>query len=276
MRKLLTFCLLLLAGLSQAQGLKNSLGDESEFYAETKQINQFFKRFNNEEDKAGRKYDVKDPQYRQNKQRVGYIGSLFDGQNASITTSQKRAFVEQVTAAKTPQFLEFGGGEWFAEVTATFNWKGREVPAKLFMELQPYKKGSRWVVKDVYFEPFIKAFKTDASHEEQFLHPMSHEVDFMNLYRTFQDAGPVSGYMEEGKRPDYVSMLFYETRNGNMRFQTVSDVKFHVFQIDGWAFEISKFNRAGYNSGWLISSLTAVENDQKPTLKQYIISQKGF
>ena len=52
--------------------------DESKLYAETKQVNQFFRRFNGEEDEKGERYYPKDKQYRSEKLRRKYIGMLFD------------------------------------------------------------------------------------------------------------------------------------------------------------------------------------------------------
>jgi hypothetical protein len=55
-------------------------------------------------------------------------------------------------------------------------------------------------------------------------------------------------------------------RKGNLKFKSVEEMKFHFFQINGWYFELSEFNRPGYNSGWLISSLVKVNNEAEKTL----------
>ena len=51
----------------------------------------------------------------------------------------------------------------------------------------------------------------------------------------------------------------------------VQEVKFHFFQIDGWYFELSQFNRPGDNTGWLISNLVKIKNEsEKNLLRKYV------
>ncbi|NJO92403.1 MAG: hypothetical protein HC831_28115 [Chloroflexia bacterium] len=49
-------------------------------------------------------------------------------------------------------------------------------------------------------------------------------------------------------------------------FQSVEDVKFHVFQINNWYFEMQYFNRKGDNTGWLISNLIKIPEKDKASL----------
>ncbi|NOU48580.1 MAG: hypothetical protein HOO86_16185, partial [Bacteroidales bacterium] len=71
-------------------------------------------------------------------------------------------------------------------------------------------------------------------------------------------------------QPDYLSLFFYEVKLGRMKFKSVDTMKFHVFQMPNWYFEISYFNRKGNNTGWLISNLMYVkENEKGPLIKFY-------
>ncbi|MNC99778.1 hypothetical protein D3C83_181740 [compost metagenome] len=59
-----------------------------------------------------------------------------------------------------------------------------------------------------------------------------------------------------------------------MKFIAVRDVKFHFFQIDGWYFELAQFNRPGYNTGWLISSLVKINNPaEKELLRKHLLNE---
>jgi hypothetical protein len=53
-------------------------------------------------------------------------------------------------------------------------------------------------------------------------------------------------------------------------FKSIKKVKFHFFQVDGWYFELSDFNRPGYNTGWLISALLKVNEEEKEVMMKYI------
>ena len=99
---------------------------------------------------------------------------------------------------------------------------------------------------------------------------MSHEIDFMNLVRTFEDKTSLEQYLAWKYEPDYLTLFIYEFKKGNLKFNTITKVKFHFFQVDGWYFELSDFNRKGYNTGWLISSLAKVSKEQKDVMIKYI------
>ncbi|MEO0334685.1 MAG: hypothetical protein AAF223_23930, partial [Bacteroidota bacterium] len=108
-----------------AQGIGEYLGDEDVLYAETKQVNQFFRRFNGEEDIEGKRYYEGDKGYRNPKLRQKYLENLFDNQNRGISSAEKQSFIKAVNGASNPTYLDFHGGQWFAEVKAQFNYQGR-------------------------------------------------------------------------------------------------------------------------------------------------------
>ena len=73
------FLLLLPAALFCQNGTFSSItGDESMFYAQTKQVNQFFRRFNAEEDVRGKRTYTGDSIFRDLKSRKKYLNILFD------------------------------------------------------------------------------------------------------------------------------------------------------------------------------------------------------
>ncbi len=125
----------------------------------------------------------------------------------------------------------------------------------------------------MYFEPFSRIFADQDSLRttgQKFLHPMSHELDFMNLYRAFQDKQSLENYIAWKYRPDYLTLFIYEFKLGNLQFQTITQVKFHFFQLSGWYFELSEYNRKGYNTGWLISTLMKLSDPDKDILMKFI------
>ncbi|MCK9269197.1 MAG: hypothetical protein M0P50_02015 [Bacteroidales bacterium] len=243
--------------------------DETSFYAETKQVNQFFRRFNGEENLRGARTATDDPQYRDADLRRRYINGLFDEQSDNLPPMLKRAFVADVTG-DDPKFLDFHGGEWFGEATVRFTRNGKEVFLTLFMQLVPDNLGSKWVIDEVKHYPYDYLYHRDDKSPSRFLHPLSHELDFMNLDRVFASEEHIGDYFKKGFAPDKLSIFLYELRNGTLKFNYVSGLKFHFFQLDGWYFEISEFNRPGNNRGWLISNLIRLEEGQQESLKNFI------
>lgn len=252
-----------------AQGLNNKTQiDEGVLNASTKQLNQFFRRFNGEESTRGQRFYEGDKDYRNTGLRSQYLKVLFDEQNTSLNSSIRSEFIAVVNKASNAQYLDFHGGDWFAEVTTKFLYQGADVYITLYMNLEQENLGYKWVMSNVYFPHFSKLLSDDVNDPAKFLHPMSHEIDFMNLFRVFNDRDNVIQYTEKKYTPDYLSLFLYELKKGNLKYQSVTNLKFHFFQVNGWYFEVSNFNRPGANSGWLISNLTKME---KPEDKEVII-----
>lgn len=253
-----------------AQDIGSYLGDESFMYAETKQINQFFRRFNAEEDLEGRRLYEGNPDFRNKTIRSNFIKMLFDRQDQNISNRLKEDFIDEMTNEDNASFLDYYGARWFAEVDTKFTYKGQTRTVVLFLELEKENLGIKWVINNVYFYPFSKLFYTDSTALTKFLHPMSHELDFMNLIKVFSEPETVEYYFEDEFKPDFKTLFLYELKKGNLIFETVEKVSFHFFQLNNWYFQIKEFNRSGYNTGWLISNLSKIPEDQKDMLLKYI------
>ena len=269
----LLLCLLL--GLDAmplaAQNIGNFQMDETHLYAMTKQMGQFIRRFNYEEDQFGNQINPKDPSYHSRKKRQQSLAILFDQETYGNQPDLQRFFIEDVTADDST-FMTFLGGRWYSEVSATFKYKGKDVSLIMILGVEKEGLGSKWVLNNIYFSEFNKLFPNGelSEKEKHFLHPMSHELDFMNIYKIFKEPEIIEYYASKSFEPDYLTLFFYEIKRGNLIFQNVDSVKFHVFQIKDWYFEVSWFNRSGNNAGWLISNLIYLpEKDKKDLIKFY-------
>lgn len=254
--------------------LVSDMDDESKLYAESKQVNQFFRRFNGEEDEKGNRYYEGDKHYRSNKLRKKYLSILFDESNKGLPQALRKEFAETILDKPQESILDFHGGDWFAEVNAIFQQNGKDQYITLYMELEKNHLGYKWVIHKVHADLFDKYYVRDTSKIGRFLHPMSHELDFMNLRKAFANNDSISQFTVKDFRPDHLSVLLYELKRGNLKFKSVGLVKFHFFQIRGWYFELADFNRPGYNTGWLISNLVRVKSDaEKNLLRSYLYNE---
>ena len=270
MRTFAVILLLLLpfAMFSQNGSIGDFTRDESVFYAQTKQVNQFFRRFNAEEDASGKRFYSKDSTFRDLKSRKKFLNILFDNSNSGITNVEKNDFTELVTSKKNPVFLDFHGNNWFAEVAASFTYKKEKVNVILYLKIEHQNLGYKWVFSNVYFTNFNDLFSHvgDTTNLQKFLHPLSHEIDFMNIHKVFDDPSNLDFYLEKDYHPDELAIFVQEIKNGNLKFDAVKSVKFHFFQVPGWYFEVSYFNRNEANSGWLISNLIRINAKEKKDL----------
>lgn len=253
---------------SQNSSIGDFVRDESVFYAQTKQVNQFFRRFNAEEDAMGKRFYSGDSTYRDLKSRKKFLEILFDNSNGMILTSEKTDFIELVTNKKNPVFLNFQNNNWFAELNASFLYKKEKVNIILYLRLEHQNLGYKWVISNVYYSGFKNDFVHvgDTTNLKLVLHPMSHEIDFMNIHKVFADPENMDYYLERDYAPDQLAIFVAEIKNGNLKFDAVKNVKFHFFQVPGWYFELSYFNRNDYNSGWLISNMIRVSQKDKQVL----------
>ena len=251
---------------------QNNLGDSkldaSALFAQTKQLTQFFRRFNGEEDAKGNKLDSTDTNYRNQKLRTEFLGILFDKQNVNITDELKAQFIKDVTNNQNSKFLNFRGKDWFAEVNAVFTYQNRPVNILIYLELEQSGLGYKWVISNVLFDSFSQIFFHPNNDDQamSFLHPMSHEIDFMNLRKAFDDPKDIDYYAPKDYTPDYLTLFFVEIKNKNLIYKTINNVKFHFLQIDGWYFEVNDFNRPGFNSGWLVSNMLKISDIEKARL----------
>ncbi|WP_439490016.1 hypothetical protein [Algoriphagus sp.] len=278
--RIITFIFaILIASISivsgQGIGSPGTVKDDGKFAASTKQLNQFFRRFNGEESPTDGnvRFYPGDSSYRNVALRRGFLEILFDNQTSSISQNLKREFIDSVLSSVNPKYLNFHRNGWLAEVQADFLYKGKREKATLILKLQAEGLGYEWVIDQVSFPPFKNIFNKPVGDNKDFLHPLSHELGFMNLRRAFQDSNSPEAYTESTFTPDYLTLFLYEMKQNNIRYQTVTDVKFHFFQIDGWYFEVHQFNRPGFNTGWLISNLVKLNPGDKETIQKYIYDQ---
>jgi hypothetical protein len=257
--------------LSSFAQLLGEMDDESRLYAETKQVNQFFHRFNGEENKKGVRLYTGDRQFRAYSLRKSYLKILFDLENPDFNQDLSKSFIEQVNDKSEPFYLDFHEDSWLAQVNADFYYKGELKSIILFLKLEQERLGYKWVISSVYFKLFEDYFISDTSYIKKFLHPMSHELDFMNMKKIFSKSDSVQQYMKKEFKPDYLTMFLYEIKKGNLQFVSVKDLKFHFFQIPGYYFEVSYFNRKGNNTGWLISNLVKYKPEEEKLLKDFIL-----
>ena len=272
MRPIITYIIATLilcsSAVITAQDLNGFQTDESMFYSMNKQVGQFVRRFNMEEDEYGKFLLKDDDRYHNNSIRSKVLPTMFDSYNVRTSGNLKSYFIDDVTNFKESVFLNFHDKDWYSEVSATFIADGQEVNIILYMTLEEENLGSKWIISNVYYSYFPHLFPPADTlvKAKHFLHPQSHELDFMNLHKALENPGIIEYYASQEYSPDYLTLFFYQMKMGKLEFKEINSVKFHFFQIKNWYFELSYFNRNNNNSGWLISNLIYIEEAQKKEL----------
>ncbi len=243
--------------------------DATRFFAQTKQVNQFIKRFNGEENLKGEKINPDDNKYRSKDLRFRYFQMIFDEGNKNVDETLKQDFIKKIVMQK-PEFLSFYDDDWYAEISTKFDYAGTKVDIIFFLKIEKENDGYKWVIVNLYFDKFDKFFYQHPDSTHKFIHPMSHELDFMNLHKVFDDAENIEYYYDKDYVPDYKTLFLFEIKNKTLHFSEVTGVKFHFFSIENYYFEITNFKRNSYNSGWLVSNLLAVKEAEKKNMIEQI------
>lgn len=244
--------------------------EEEVFRASTKQVNQFFRRFNGEENPEGIRYQPSEKKFRDYKIRREYLPLLIDPSLAQNQSLLVKSFFEQINDKKNPYYMDNHEDDWVAEVNCIFTYEGKTSPITLYLKLQAQGEGYEWVIEDVNAPVISSRFDKDNSEAKPFIHPMSHELDFMNLNKIFRKEINPESFTTDAYQPHILSVFMYELKRGRLDFQSVQSVRFHFFSPPGWYFEISEFNRPGMPSGWLISNLVEATETQKGQIRDYV------
>ncbi len=268
------FFLLILRGYSQTINGNGHLQGERYLYTMNKQVIQFVRRFNMEEAPHGKPLSPNDSRYHNNKLRRKILPYLFDLQNPRTSGPLQKYFIEDVTNPKHPVYLNFLDKNWYAEVSVTFLNDGKKVNLILFLTVEKAGLGSKWIISNVYDPQLQLLFpkETKSGKMKYFLHPQSHEIDFMNLNKALNDPQHIEYYASTNYHPDYLTLFFYLMKKGKLHFEQINSVKFYFLQIPHWYFELKYFNRASTNSGWLISNLKYLNKAEKAHLIKFFRS----
>ncbi len=96
------------------------------------------------------------------------------------------------------------------------------------------------------------------------LNPSSEGTDFINLRKLFSaDKNKIRGFLYRNFEAGKMALFIQELLEGQIDYEQIDHITYHFLQVDGWCFTVSKFLRDDPNSGWLISSLRAMNDREK-------------
>lgn len=254
-------CVFLLPAVhSGAQSHDFSFRDN--FAWEVKQIDEFIERFNDTGESYIRTYVKNKPGDVLTRERL--IKSLFDASRKDWNFDEVTHFLSDVLSPEDPKYLDFNNGLWYANVKCQVQYKGK--PAKLSLRMR-VENGSgntcKWVIENAQ-APWLKGIDAQqavapaqpANGGSHFLHPMSHITNFMNIDEITGDPRYLMDYIcSECHHDDSLNTFISECKNKNIVILSSEAVTYDFFQIKGWEIQITQMERAGGNSGWLISKL---------------------
>ena len=264
---------------SQVLSLNSSFGDRERFVKEVKQLDQFFKRFNNEEDiftgveKSSEVYssEKKDLIKFQSERKKSLITLLNFSDSALIKKKETVDFLNYAGDDTNHVELGYYDENWYARVECLYQYKGEKQNLHLILKREGTPElGNKWAITGIDM-PFISLdpVRTDTV---KFISPMNHEVGFMGLFKVFRDNSNIIQYTSTGFIPDELTLFLYLVKTGELQYLSVISIRYHFLQVKNWLFTVDYFNRASNNSGWLISSVVPMDDAEKMNYKKNVLN----
>lgn len=239
MRAKLIFFLLLVMYDSYAQ-LDTSW--QREFTEHVKSMDEFMKRFNGEEAYPGLAASA------ENFLKLNLF-SLLDHQMSQNSKQGALDFVSAIIDNNVK--LNYADTLWYAEARCDITYKGKARQMTLFLRPERIRDNSfRWVLcgADGITGNLI------SMNDKSAISPVEHEIHFMELQSIFKnDKQHVFGYRADGYKIDQLSVFLTLIYTGQINFMSVTETKFHFFNIPDYRFVVEEKGRRGANAGWLIT-----------------------
>lgn len=204
----------------------------------TKQLEEFWERFNNK--------------FRQTNQLV----ELFDQHYLQQADSNKRQaikdFVQEMIVDST-QILSYTDSAWYAELDVKASLNKKEIALKLYLKPQKSKEGYfKWVI----FAAKSPIWELKVEDSTQSITPVSHNLNFMQLSQVSQNNPKnICALAWEGFKEDNLSIFFYLVQSQQLKIAHTQQIVYHFGQLKNWSLKVQHFERKEANVGWLISSI---------------------
>lgn len=274
MKKLFIFSFLLLTiGLGFAQQIYIS-PIQRNVHFRVNQLQDFIERFNKVNNSFFLDYiDANWSDEMTTLRRPELIASLFYQKDNNGLTPKQEQFIEDVTKAN--QTMSFNQQGWYVKVNCAFAYQRKKRNLDLVMEYayDSIYHGYKWEIIAIEHLDFLKKkskakMKTDEN--VQFISPVSHDIQFIDLKRYFSDKENAIHYFKQplGEREKRFVYLLQKNR---LKFKQVNTMRYHFLQIDDWAFTVDyiKTNKVNKkNTGWLITQLLKLNQDEKVDYKK--------
>ena len=258
----------------------------TQFAKQVNSIDDFFERFNFEKNAPFRQFlDKENPNLAYN--RTDFLAILFNFNSTQLNTINVEQFIKQVADTIKPVYLNYNDHHWYAEITCKVKVLSKIKDLKLVLMVEgAANKGYSWniVAADAAFLKFknttadsliaakLKENKTPkaTSNKKFFLTPVSHGIDFTNLENVFINKQNIDDYIQTNQMSFELAKLTSLIKGSKIVFNHITNIKYHLLQIDGWILKIDYFSRNNDNSGWLINELIMATKEEK---KMYLLKQ---
>lgn len=239
--------------------------DESTFMYRVKLIDEFIERFNDEPQSYIRQQAkaITGTDSMLNRRRM--LRALF--YKGATWTNDTAKFIDAVCQPANEQWLHFDDSGWYAVANCIFKRGGKEIIIPLTLRVHTHNEASWWKIAGVGNNSLpatgCPAY-VPAAARGRFIPASAHGTNYVVLSQLLQPGMSLEDVMDtEAINSTNGRLLAGWLQGGTLQFAYVSSIQYHFFQVPGWYFTVAHHKGSGTQSGWLISSLKAVTEQEK-------------
>lgn len=258
---------------AQVSALPSS-DSEPFFMYEVKLIEEFIERFNDDPNSYIRQQcrELYGSDSIINRKKL--LKSLFNKKQA--WSSDTGAFIREVLNEGTPAYLNFTDSDWYAEVKCIFLYHNKKTEVLLVLHIRTEQGASKWMIAGIGVNqlPNRKANDqlTEKSPSGGFIPTSSYGTNFIVLSTALNKDIHAVDYFEPQLLSSPRAQAFLGlVKDGQLSFQYARSIKFYFLSVPGWVFTVEQFKRKNSNTGWLISNLQKLPNNEKDTFLKLLL-----
>ena len=240
-----------------------------------KQLDEFFSRFNFITDILGNKIVGKDTAIvtingvSKTLTRRLQISALID-----MMKNHKDSDAEFINdICSNGYLLNFYDKDWYAVATCNVVYKGKDVLLNLILKNEVYPDNrSKWVITGADAD-FLNTIP-DPKDKNSIISPVSNDLNFQELSKAFSHPENLKQFFVQDFSLDPTSVFYALLQSKQLRFKGVKSIRYHFLQIKDWAFTVDFFNRSEGNSGWLLSDIISIKENEKNNYKKQVLKLK--
>jgi hypothetical protein len=256
MKKFISLFLFLISIILHAQSFGNV--HEVLYEYQVKGIGEFMARFNSDEHL---KFDMQLPDsISQRKKDILSVCNFEIAQTMPDFENVVNKFIK--TIEDNGLKLQFSDSTWFASGEFDVQYKKKAV--KLNLLLTPHEARPRrfcWALVDVGGKDINQLADTT---KWVGISPTDNELDFIELAgKSKTQRANFPGFRKPGKDIDYLSAFVALVQAGGVTINHCDKITYYFLNVPNFIFTVENFVRESSNSGWLISSIIPINDNQK-------------
>lgn len=233
--------------------LPDKLDEEAEIVnLQTRQIRQFFDRFNYKElipvpNTTPTQYSTS---------RDLNIAGLFDWDFIQGNRTIAMQFIREI--CQKNMVLDYLEQDWYAEAITTGKMAQKSIPIHFILRYIRFPEGgSAWEIVSI-FSPELHYSPSGHSGK---INAHENELSFMRLPEKVNNSELRKGLFSAEVSTSQTTLMRFLLDQKILTIGNVERVRYHFLQVPGWVWQVNKIRSRSWNGGWRITKLQPVSEN---------------